>query len=442
MAAASDQPHVGADRLVAADAFESLLLQQTQHLGLQWRRHVANLVEEEGAARDLLELADAAAVGPGEGAFLVPEQLRLLQVLRDGGAVDGQERRLGAGPVLVNCAGDQLFAGATPDRLEALKRKLDDGQPMAFESRHRRRDGVVFPVEIRGQAFWEGGRRFAVALARDVTERKRAEAALRESEERFRGTFENAPVGIVHNDNAGRFLRVNGTYCAIVGYSRVELVQKTLPDIIHPEDLAAHVELYESCFTRGESPAFGMKRRYQRKDGSAVWVEVFSSFQRDASGRPVYAIAAVQDISERKRLGEEVALRRRRRQEAANRAKDDFLANVKPRNPHPPERHHRRGRTRKLDTPLDEGQRQGFEDAIKSAADSLLGIINDLLDFSKIEAGKLELVPADFSLRVAVGDTLRTLAVRTHKKGLELVCHVQPNGKLPRCPGGQSRPAA
>ncbi len=82
---------------------------------------------------------------------------------------------------------------------------------------------------------------------------------MRESEERFRGTFENAPVGIVHNDNAGRFLRVNGTYCAIVGYSRVELVQKTLPDIIHPEDLAAHVELYESCFTRGESPAFFTK---------------------------------------------------------------------------------------------------------------------------------------------------------------------------------------
>src|SRR5262249_43088178 len=61
------------------------------------------------------------------------------------------------------------------------------------------------------------------------------------------------------------------------------------------------------------------------------------------------------------------------------------------------------------------------------AADSLLGIINDLLDFSKIEAGKLELVPADFSLREAVGDTLRALAVRAHKKGLELIYQVQPD---------------
>src|SRR3989440_2171503 len=79
-----------------------------------------------------------------------------------------------------------------------------------------------------------------------------------------------------------------------------------------------------------------------------------------------------------------------------------------------------------LDTPLEEGQRRGLK-TVKSAADSLLGIINDLLDFSKIEAGKLELVPADFSLRTAVGDPLRALAVRAHKKGLELIYQVQPD---------------
>jgi signal transduction histidine kinase len=79
-----------------------------------------------------------------------------------------------------------------------------------------------------------------------------------------------------------------------------------------------------------------------------------------------------------------------------------------------------------FDTPLTGDQRQCLR-TVKSAADNLLGILNDLLDFSKIEAGKLELDVADFSLRAAVGDTLRALAVRAHKKGLELIYHVQPD---------------
>src|SRR5215471_20649731 len=96
-----DQPYIGADRLVAANTLECLLLKDAQHLGLGGRRHVADLVEEQRATGALLELADAPAVGAGEGALLVSEQLALQQSLRDGGAVEGQERRPGAGAMLV-----------------------------------------------------------------------------------------------------------------------------------------------------------------------------------------------------------------------------------------------------------------------------------------------------------------------------------------------------
>ena len=167
-----------------------------------------------------------------------------------------------------------------------------------------------------------------------------------------------------------------------------------------------------------------MEKRYIRKDGSLIWIDVSLSLQRDAAGRPAYAIAILQDISERKRLEGELR-QAKESAEAANRAKDEFLANVS---------HEIRtpmnailGMTElTLDTTLTDDQRQCLE-TVKSAADNLLGIINDLLDFSKIEAGKLELDPADFSLRTTLGDTLRALAVRAHAKGLELVCHVQPD---------------
>ncbi len=311
----------------------------------------------------------------------------------------------------------------TPAMLEEIERRLDARETFTFDSRHRRKDGSVFPAEVRVRSFWEGGRRFSVSLARDITERKRAEEALRESEERFRGTFENAAVGIAHIDAQGCCLRANQKLCDIIGYLSTELIGKTVPEVTHPDDLAPNLALFDPLM-RGELPTFAMEKRFFRMDGGIVCTYLTVSLQRDAAGEPAYAIVMVQDISERKRLESEL-LRAKETAEAANRAKDEFLANVS---------HEIRtpmnailGMTElALDTPLSEDQRQYLK-TVKSAADNLLGIINDLLDFSKIEAGKLELDTADFFLRATIGDTLRTLATRAHRKGLELVSHVQPD---------------
>jgi two-component system, sensor histidine kinase and response regulator len=285
-----------------------------------------------------------------------------------------------------------------------------------IEYRVRRRDGEYRWFKTRGAPIRDTSGNIVkwFGTCTDITE-------LRQSEGRFRGIFENAAVGIAQTHPSGRFLGVNEKFCNIVGYPREELLQKTFQEITYPDDVAIGVSAL-AALVRGESLSVEHEKRYVRKDGSPVWVELFISLQRDAAGEPAYAVAVIQDISERKRLDAELR-QAKEAAEAANRAKDEFLANVS---------HEIRtpmnaiiGMTELvLDTPLDEDQRRGLK-TVKSAADSLLGIINDLLDFSKIEAGKLELIQADFSLRGAVGDTLRALAVRAHKKGLELIYQVQ-----------------
>jgi PAS domain S-box-containing protein len=256
----------------------------------------------------------------------------------------------------------------------------------------------------------------------DITKRKAAEDALRESEERFRGMFESAGVGIAHTDFEGRWLRFNERLCAIAGYSREELLHKTFMEITYPEDLPASLDQLGRLL-RGEVSGYTLEKRYVRKDGAPVWVHMAISLQGDAAGTPAYILAIIQDISERKRLENELR-QAMEAAEAASRAKSDFLAHVS---------HEIRTPLNAilgmnelaLDTPLT-GQQRKYLTVMQHSAEALLLVINDLLDFSKIEAGKLELDQATFSLQDVLNDTLRALALRAHRKGLELVGHIPP----------------
>ena len=288
--------------------------------------------------------------------------------------------------------------------------------PYDIEYRVRRRDGDYRWFKTRGTPIRDGGGNIVkwFGTCTDITDLRQTEEALRVSERRFRGTFENAAVGIAHCDLNGRFLRVNETYCAIVGYRLTSCSKKTFHDITYAEDLSANVDLY--CDVDAGRLVWISAREALSPEGrSIVWVELFVSLQRDDAGKPAYAIAIAQDISERKQLDRELR-QAKEAAEAANRAKDEFLANV----------------SHEIRTPMNailgmtelvlEGELAGWPAGmlatVKSAADNLLTIINDVLDFAKIEAGKLELDLAEFSLRAAVGDTVRALAVRAQKKGL------------------------
>jgi PAS domain S-box-containing protein len=110
-----------------------------------------------------------------------------------------------------------------------------------------------------------------IVAMQDLTEQKQAEAALRESEERFRRVFEEGPLGIALIGKDYRFLKVNGAFCEMVGYSETELRQKTFAEITYPDDARADMELAERLFRR-EVSFYRIQKRFVKKTGEIVWI--------------------------------------------------------------------------------------------------------------------------------------------------------------------------
>jgi PAS domain S-box-containing protein len=134
---------------------------------------------------------------------------------------------------------------------------------------------------------------------RYAIERHEAETNLRESELRFRGTFENASVGIAHVDLQGTILLVNESLCKLLGYAKEDLCGKTFREFTHPEDRDLD---YEQCenIGKGECDYYTVDKRYAHQDGTILWVTVKTALQRDPSGQPVFCIVVLEDMTLRK----------------------------------------------------------------------------------------------------------------------------------------------
>jgi PAS domain S-box-containing protein len=141
-------------------------------------------------------------------------------------------------------------------------------------------------------------------VVQDITDRKLVEERVRESEERFRGTFANAAVGIGHVGLDGRWLRFNDRLCDITGYPRDELSVLTFQDITHPDDLKTDLDHLRALLA-GESERYTMEKRYIRRDRTPIWVNLTVSLIRSA-GMPAYFISVIEDISLRKLAEERV----------------------------------------------------------------------------------------------------------------------------------------
>jgi PAS domain S-box-containing protein len=263
----------------------------------------------------------------------------------------------------------------------------------------------------------------------DVTDRRRSEDALRQTNARLDLAVRGSNVGIWENDMPTGDYWAGEVYCTNImeqlGYPASDSTTDyaTIATRYHPDDQERVRQALVAYFA-GETPEYEVEFRALHRDGSYRWLLSRGIAVRSADGQPIRFAGTRIDITELKRIEAELRQARDAAQ-AANRAKDEFLANVS---------HEIRtpmnailGMTElALDTPLSDEQRN-YLTVVNSSANALLNVIDDLLDFAKIEAGKMTLDPADFSLRGVLNETMRSLAVRAHKKRLELVCRLAPD---------------
>jgi PAS domain S-box-containing protein len=194
-------------------------------------------------------------------------------------------------------------------RLLAAWERLDEGQESAdLVYRVFHRESGVRWQSTRCRVVEREANRVTriIGTTTDVTELKEAEEALRESEQRYRAFFEFNAVGAGEVDLAdGRFQRVNDALCQLTGYSRDELLQMRFADMTHPDDLDRDWSLFKRLVA-GEIPNFGLEKRYIRKDGSIIWVQIAVTLIRDLTGHPVSEIGLTFDITDRKHAEEEL----------------------------------------------------------------------------------------------------------------------------------------
>ena len=315
-----------------------------------------------------------------------------------------------------------------PDDLSADLGHVQDliagrGHHYQMEKRYYHRDGHVVWVRLTVSLVRKatGEPRHFISQIENITEQKRTMQALSASEERFRTFAELAPVGIYQTDRAGACLHVNPAWSALTGLEAVKAGGGGWMQALHPEDRAQLFAEWQA-FARGEKP-FRHEYRFQRPDGTEVWVAGAAVELRDPTGRISGYIGTIMDISGRKQLEESLARARDQALETS-RLKSEFLASMS---------HEIRtpmngviGMSSLLmDTELTPEQREMGE-AIRSSGESLLTIINDILDFSKIEAGKMRVEPVEFDLPGLVEGVVVLLGLRAREKQLRLTSKIDP----------------
>jgi PAS domain S-box-containing protein len=288
-----------------------------------------------------------------------------------------------------------------------------------------RKDGSTFPILVGATAIYDADGNYMMSRSTvfDNTERRKAEQALRESEETYRALFEGANDAIFLLDLNSRFARVNPRCPELLGFERAdELIGRRANEFIDPSQIDDAGRRMERLLAGERIPPY--ERRFIRKDGKPIETEITLSLLKDAAGQPNLIQSVVRDITQRKKAEETLRLANVE-MERALRMKDEFLANMSHelRTPLNAVLGISESLAEQVAGPLNEKQLK-YVQTITESGQHLLTLINDILDLAKINAGKVEMDMQKTDLASLAHSSLRMIREQAQKKNQEVILSV------------------
>ena len=362
-------------------------------------------------------LSTMLAYSPDAITLLDVDTLRFVEANEQAARLYGRDRDalLSIGPVELSPERQPDGRLSAEAALEKVEEALDGGAPV-FEWWHVDLAGALFPCEVRLVRLPDAARRLVRGSVIDISERKRAEAARRESEARLRGILDASMDCIISIDPDGRVIEFNPASERTFGYRRDDVIGCELAALIIPPTLRdAHRRGLARYLATGVGPLLGRRIEVPalRSDGTEFPVEISVT---PVAGGPQLVTATVRDITERKRAQSELNCAKEAA-EAANRAKSEFLANMSHELRTPLNSVLGYAQLLRREAELNERQCKALT-VVQQSGEHLLGLIDEILDMAKIEAGTLDVVADNFDLHRLLASIAGMMKSRAQAKGL------------------------